>query len=103
MSQPQTPFSARSGLDVSSERRTVRYIVEAPGEVSALKPAQFFALDRARLHAWSLALDGHSVRITKAVYDTLQSPMAQMGSAVIEEWDERSAFVLLNAELTKRR
>lgn len=101
MSQEQTqpiPSGAASGLD-GRDRKTIRYAVSGGG----VKREEFYGLDKARLHAWGLALEGHSVEIAKIVYDTMFSPMVQKGSAVLEAWDERSTFVLLNAELTKRR
>jgi hypothetical protein len=73
-------------------------VVQASGG-STFKSVEFYALDRARLHAWALTLDGNSVEITKLLYDITQVPAKALGSAVIERWDERSAFIFLNAPL----
>lgn len=86
--------SAPSRL-AGSERRTIRFSAAIDGG----KPVEFYGLDRARLHAWALALGGKSVHISKQVYDTLQLPPTPLGSAVIETWDERSTFLILNADL----
>jgi hypothetical protein len=88
---------APSGL-LGSDRRTIRFIV-SPAEGSAFQSAEFYGLDRARLHAWALALDGHSSQIIKQLYETLHEPPRALGSAVVERWDERSTFLVLNAAL----
>jgi hypothetical protein len=93
MSDDQPKSSgAPSGLHVGTERRSIRFTVSGNGKVT-----EFYALDRARLYAWALALDGHTVQISKQVYDTIYMPARRLGSAVIETWDERSTFLILNA------
>jgi hypothetical protein len=90
------PNSATSGL-LGNERRTIRFAVSAEGAPS--ESAEFFGLDKARLHAWALALNGRNSTISKVVYDTFWSPPVEKASIVVERWDERSAFQVLNAEL----
>ena len=97
---PDQPSSAATSCLLGRERRTLRYTVSSSLEGGgSAGSAEFLGLDRARLHAWALALEGHSARISKLVYDTTPSPPLPLGSAVVEDWDERSAFILLNASL----
>jgi hypothetical protein len=90
---------APSGL-LGTERRTIRFTVSVCGS-SAFQSAEFYGLDKARLYAWAQALDGHTAQIAKQVYDTIQSPPKALGSTVVETWDERSTFLILNATLRR--
>ena len=90
---------APSGL-LGTERRTIRFAVTASA-AGAFETAEFFGLDKARLYAWAMALEGHTAQISKQVYDTIPSPFRRLGSTVVETWDERSAFLILNAALRR--
>lgn len=94
--QPLPTSSSVPSRLLGGERRAIRFCV------TGAKTVEFYGLDKARLHAWALALEGHSAQISKVVYDTIPSPPARISSTVIEEWDERSAFILLNADLKRQ-